>query len=114
MKTIGSLREQVELLYYIMAREKKTSKEFKAAKRKVDFLSQCIALIESGLNDEIVHRKLKQMKEQYARMKTAFFEEFTKEDPETGKIIKPKISRFHKESGAGKIRTQMKTFEFLQ
>lgn len=71
-------------------------------------------MIEAGLTDETVNRKITQMNDQYNRMKSAFYEEFTKFDPETGIARKPRLSRFHKESGAGKLRTQLKTFKFLQ
>jgi len=114
MRTIQSLKEEAEPYYFSLAHSSKSSKEFKASKRKVEFINQCIALIESGLSDEIIERKLSQMEDQYKRMKTAFWAEFSKEDPDTGKIIKPKLSKFHSLSGAGKLRTQMKTFKFLQ
>jgi hypothetical protein len=114
MKTIQSLKEEAVPHYVVLAHSSKSSKEFKAAKRKVDFMVQCIALIESGLTDETINRKVAQMNDQYARMKLAFYEEFTKIDPHTGVAKKPKLSRFHKESGAGKLRTQLKTFKFLQ
>ena len=113
MKSLKSLKDESKDLAWLLASLKKPSKEYKKAKRRYDYLQPLIMLIEAGLTDDTIQRNIQKLTDQYNRMKTAFFEEFTKKDPETGKEIKPKISKFHKETGAGKIRTQLNNFKFL-
>ena len=113
MKPLKEIKDESKDLAWRLASLKKSSKEYKKAKRRYDYLQPLIMLIEAGLTDDTIQRNIQKLTDQYNRMKIAFFEEFTKKDPETGKETKPKISKFHKETGAGKIRTQLNNFKFL-
>lgn len=113
MKPLKDLKQESSDLMWQLAHAKKKSKEYRKAKRRFDYLQPLIMLIEAGLTDDTIQRNIQKLTDQYNRMKVAFFEEFTKVDPETGKETKPKISKFHKETGAGKIRTQLNNFKFL-
>jgi hypothetical protein len=113
MKPLKELIQESKQQMAVLVNTKKSSKEYKKAKRRYDYLQPLIMLIEAGLTDDTIQRNIQKLTDQYNRMKIAFFEEFTKKDPETGKEIKPKISKFHKDTGAGKIRTQLNNFKFL-
>lgn len=114
MKSIYDLRGEAEQCFKLLENHERKSKEFKKWKSRYDFILNCIYLVEAGLSQDTIDRKIKELKEQYGDIRLRFNKEFSKFDEEKKKFIKPSSKKFQSRTGAGKIRQQLKTYLYLK
>jgi hypothetical protein len=110
MKTIEDLNEDIDLL------EKKRraslfSKQVKGkARAKINFIKECISLLEAGMTHESAVAQLARAQDSYNKAKATYYEHCGTD--KEGEKVKHRLYKFHA-SGGRKLWRQIQNFKFL-
>lgn len=110
MKTIEGLRSEIDLL------EKKRraslfSKQVKGkARAKINFIKECILLLELGMTHESAVSQLNKAQLDYSRAKATYYEHCGTD--KEGNKVKNRLYKFHA-AGGRKLWRQIQNFKFL-
>lgn len=117
MKTAGQIRAEIEEQFLILRTQQIRSYAYKKAQERVDFLNQCILLLQSGLTQESIDSQVNKLSQQFSDMRGRHRDWFKKnmqsnKNPEDNK--KWNTKKFYAKTGAGKVKQQLKTYLYLQ
>jgi hypothetical protein len=110
MKTSDHLRAEIDQLEK-KRRASNISRQVKGkARAKINFIKECISLLESGMTHESAVSQLTKAQENYNRAKATYYEHCGTD--KEGNKVKNRLYKFHA-AGGRKLWRQIQNFKFL-